>query len=163
MRTFIASPIACDRDDERLSGRGHRASAPVDIELSYSSEIFGRRRDELDAPWYDLALGAIEPGLMTSLGGFALAVLHGLALFDAADAIIIPSWKSGLSRRHSSICSTPAYRREARIVSMCTDALLLAHARLLEGRALPRIGFTPTLRLAKRCPQSAELFRPLHL
>lgn len=76
------------------------AHPPLSIfELSYSSEVFGRTRDELDVPWYDLALGAIEPGLITSLGGFALAVQHGLALFDAADAIIIPSWKSGLGRR----------------------------------------------------------------
>lgn len=37
------------------------AHPPLSIfELSYSSEVFGRRRDELDVPWYDLALGATE-------------------------------------------------------------------------------------------------------
>lgn len=112
------------------------AHPPVSLfELSCAVEIFGRQRAELDVPWYDFAVGSIEPGAVASMGGIDLNVAHGIDLFARADTIIIPGWDSRAPLPPALAETFLAARaRGARLLSICSGAFLLASLGLLDGR-----------------------------
>src|SRR5689334_2263141 len=99
-------------------------------------EVFALPRPELGARWYRFAVCSAERAPIRAAGGFTLTVARSLRLLDRADTIIIPGWRDAdeppppeLVRRLRA-----AYRRGARICSICSGVFVLAGAGLLDGR-----------------------------
>jgi AraC family transcriptional regulator, transcriptional activator FtrA len=106
------------------------------FELGVVVEVFGLPRPELDVPsWYRLEVCAVRPGAQAAIGGVSIEVQHGLEIMAAADTVIVPGWPVAEEVPEPLIAALRAARdREARIVSICSGAFVLAAAGLLDGR-----------------------------
>src|SRR3954447_25048126 len=101
------------------------------FELGIVVEVFGLARPELDVPWwYTLTVCAERPGQHdASTSGFGFHVNHGLEALANAHTVIVPGWSGEPS--DELLAALP---RDARYVSICSGAFLLAAAGLLDGR-----------------------------
>jgi AraC family transcriptional activator FtrA len=102
------------------------------FELGIVVEVFGLERPELEVPWwYSLTVCAEQPGRRpASAGGFGFYVEHGLEALADADTIVVPGWHGDVSPKLVSALRGA----NARYVSICSGAFLLAAAGLLDGR-----------------------------
>ncbi len=105
------------------------------FEYAISAEIFGLPRPEMGEGWYRFATAAIEAGPLCAQGGLRFEVDGNLGLLAQADLVIIPGWKG------VDIAVPPllidalraAYKRGARLASICSGAFVLAATGLLDG------------------------------
>jgi len=106
------------------------------FEFGCAIELFALERPELDVRWYSHAVCAVEPGPLRALGGLTVHVPHGLAALENADTIVIPGWRDADEAPPLALVAAlqAAYRRGARICSICSGAFVLGHAGLLDGR-----------------------------
>lgn len=105
------------------------------FEYACAVEIFGLPRPELGAPLYDCVTFAREPGEMNALGGLAVRAEHGLEILKKAHTIIVPGWRKDGHADDALIGALKtAADRGARIASICSGAMLLAEAGLLNGK-----------------------------
>jgi AraC family transcriptional activator FtrA len=102
------------------------------FELGIVVEVFGLERPELDVPWwYELTVCAEHPGRRpASAGGFGFYVEHGLEALAQADTIVVPGWHGEVSDELAGAVRNA----QARYVSICSGAFLLAACGLLDGR-----------------------------
>lgn len=106
------------------------------FEFALAAEVFGLPRPELPRTLYRFAAAAADPGLMRGAGGLAFRVEGSLDLLDAAHTIVVPGWR-GVDApvpEHLAEALRRAWRRGARLVSICSGALVLARSGLLSGR-----------------------------
>jgi transcriptional regulator GlxA family with amidase domain len=106
------------------------------FELGVAFEVFGVDRSALfGVPWYRLLVcGATSPAV-TLEGGLVMEVPHGLDRIGHVDTVIVPpTGRPGEVPVEVEDALRRAHRRGARIVSLCTGALVLAGAGLLDGR-----------------------------
>jgi AraC family transcriptional activator FtrA len=125
-----------------MANRPHRVSvlayeglAP--FELGVATEVFALPRPELDVDWwYEFSVCAERPGLLPAVGGFGLAVEHGLEELSGADTVILPGSPDVQGDPSPALVEAlrAAHGRGARMVSICSGAFLLAAAGLLDGR-----------------------------
>lgn len=101
--------------------------------LSVPCVVFGDRHP--GAPPFDLRVCTAERGPLSTTAGFALMVHHGLEAVDAADVVIVPSWRDPAERPCAALMASliAAHRRGAQIVGLCLGAYVLAEAGLLDG------------------------------
>jgi AraC family transcriptional activator FtrA len=106
------------------------------FEFGCTVELFALHRPELGVPWYRFAVCAPERKPVRAAGGIRVAVPHTLALLDRADTIVIPGWRDAdelppeaLTRRIRA-----AYRRGARVCTICSGVFVLAAAGILAGK-----------------------------
>jgi AraC family transcriptional regulator, transcriptional activator FtrA len=99
-------------------------------------EVFALKRPELKRDWYDFQVCAIEPGPLRAMGGLTFKPAHGLRALDFADTIVVPGWRDvdeappeALLRRLRA-----AWRRGARICTICSGVFVPAAAGLLDGK-----------------------------
>jgi len=118
----------------RVVTLGYEGMSP--FELGVATEVFALARPELEVDWwYSFALCAERPGRLAALGGFALEVPHGIEALARADTIIVP----GSADVHGDPADAvldglrAAHAREARLVSICSGAFVLAATGLLDG------------------------------
>jgi len=106
------------------------------FELGVFAEVFGLDRSADGLPSYDFAVCGIEPGLVPTTSGFAVAVEHGLERLATADLIAVPAWHSDDVPPPQPLVAAlhEAVDRGARVLSVCSGAFLLAAAGLLDGR-----------------------------
>src|SRR5437763_136783 len=123
----------------KQGSRRHRVALVVlngstQFELGIAYEIFGIDRSALTPQWYEFRLVAAEPGPIRTEGGFLLDTPYDLSSLDDVDTIVVPACNDGLGTPELRAALCAAHARGARIASICTGALILAEAGLLEGR-----------------------------
>lgn len=106
------------------------------FEIGIVTEVFGLPRPEFEMPWYELTLCAENPGAVRVVGGASLHTPYGLDSFVAADTLVVPGVSDVNADPSPELVAAlrQAYRRGARIVSICSGAFALAGAGLLDGR-----------------------------
>lgn len=134
------------------------------FELGCVVEMFALPRPELDVPWYRFAVCAAERGPLRATGGFTITVPRTLALLDRADTIIVPGWRDQDEPPPPALLARlrAAYRRGARICSICSGVFVLAAAGLLDGRAATT-HWRYARALAERYPQIAVQIDALYV
>jgi AraC family transcriptional activator FtrA len=106
------------------------------FEFSIIAEIFGLYRPEMGGTWYRFASAATEPGPMRAHGGLRFETDGGPDLLDAADLIVVPGWKGADIEVPKPFLDQlrAAWRRGARLASICSGAFVLAATGLLDGK-----------------------------
>jgi AraC family transcriptional activator FtrA len=110
------------------------------FEFGVAHEIFGLPRPEMGPHWYRFRVCAAEPDAagetMRSDAGLTFSVGRGLGALRSADLIVVPGWRgvdAPVPRQLMSALRT-AYRRGARVMSLCSGIAVLAAAGLLSQR-----------------------------
>jgi transcriptional regulator GlxA family with amidase domain len=105
----------------------------VAFDLAIPAQVFGHRTERRR---YAFAVASPEPGELPTSTGFGVVAGRGLDAVGAADTVIVPghvdverAWPADALE-----ALREADRRGARIASVCTGALVLAAAGLLDGR-----------------------------
>jgi len=106
------------------------------FEMGVPCEVFGIDRSAMGLPNYRVLVCAAEPGPLTTAMGYGIQPRHGLRSMSQADTIVVPSWRDVRETPPEPLLRAlrSAYRRGARIASLCAGAFVLAHAGLLDGR-----------------------------
>ncbi|WP_428241175.1 transcriptional regulator FtrA [Gynuella sp.] len=106
------------------------------FEFGIAYEVFGMPRPELGSDWYQFGVCTQYPGVVRTSGGIETVIRQGLEALDDADLIIIPGWPDMDATIASAVTDAllAAYHRRARLVSLCSGVVVLAHTGLLDGR-----------------------------
>jgi AraC family transcriptional regulator, transcriptional activator FtrA len=106
------------------------------FEMGCVIEIFGLPRPEINVPWYDFAICAIERGPIRAAGGLIFKAPLAPKMLETADTIIIPGWRDLDSPVPVALIKRlrAAHARGARICSICSGVFVLAAAGLLDGK-----------------------------
>ncbi|OZI57802.1 transcriptional regulator FtrA [Bordetella genomosp. 1] len=108
------------------------------FEFGCVTELFALERPELGVDWYRFAVCAIEPGPLRAAGGITVAAPYDLKLLDRADTIVIPGWRDADEPPPEPLLKAlrRAYRRGARLCSICSGVFVLAAAGVLDGKTV---------------------------
>ncbi|MFU8852850.1 helix-turn-helix domain-containing protein [Micromonospora sp. SL1-18] len=100
------------------------------------NEIFGVDYSDRFGSWYRTRTCGLVPGPVDLDGGVTVQAPHGLDEAERADLLIVPGWTKEREVPPQALLTTlrRAYRRGARIMSICTGAFVLGHAGLLDKR-----------------------------
>lgn len=126
------------------------------FEFGIVVEAFALPRPELEVPWYRFNVCSIDGDRVQALGGVTIQAPRGLSALSRADTIVIPGWRNieEAPPRRLLAALQRAYRRGARVVSICSGVFVLAAAGLLDGkRATTHWRYAD--RLAARYPRIA--------
>ena len=105
------------------------------FEFGIVAEAFALKRPELNVPWYRFAACSIEPGPVRATGGVMIEASSGLGALRRADTIVVPGWNPDEPPPATLLSALRnAYRRGARVVSICSGVFVLAAAGLLDGK-----------------------------
>lgn len=107
------------------------------FEAAIAVEVLGMRWSDITLPddWYDVVYCAEKAGPLPVMGGAELHVRYGLDTLTAAHTVVIPSVKDPAAEPSPQLVTAlrRAYRRGARIVSICSGVFPVAAAGLLDG------------------------------
>lgn len=105
------------------------------FELGAACEVFGIDRSELGVPWYRFVVCTPEPGPVRTASGFTINAPHGLGALARADTIVVAPPGGGSEPSEALLeALRRAHGRGKRMVALCTGALVLAAAGILDGR-----------------------------
>ncbi|MGN6652103.1 MAG: GlxA family transcriptional regulator, partial [Trinickia sp.] len=96
--------------------------------LSVPCIVFGEDYSAGGVPRFDVRVCAVEPGMLRTTAGFAIAAPHGLEAIAAADVVIVPSWRNALEPPSEPLLNAlrDAHARGAQMVGLCLGAFVLA-------------------------------------
>lgn len=105
-------------------------------EYGIVAELFGLIRPGMDKFWYDFRPCRVERGELTSSHGLIFQPKYGLSELERAHTVIVPAWRSPDAVPKPAFIRSlqNAWKRGARIVSICSGAFVLGHAGLLDNR-----------------------------
>ncbi|MFC4115199.1 GlxA family transcriptional regulator [Nonomuraea zeae] len=103
----------------------------VAFDLTIATQVFGHEGQGR----YSITVCSPDSGVIpTTTAGLSLTVEAGIDALDAADTVIVPGFARGRAPEQALAALARAYRRGARIASICSGAFALAQAGLLDGR-----------------------------
>lgn len=102
--------------------------------LSIPGVVFGEAFGP--SPAFQVFVCAADPQPLRTSVGYALSGLHDLAAAEAADVIVVPSWRDVHERPPEPLLKLlrKAHARGAQIIGLCLGAHVLAEAGLLAGK-----------------------------
>jgi AraC family transcriptional regulator, transcriptional activator FtrA len=117
-------------------------------------EIFALNRPELGVDWYKFSVCAMERGPIRAAGGISVTAPYSLAMLDRANTIIIPGWRNADESPPEALLKKlrAAYKRGARLCTICSGVFVLAAAGLLSGTRVTT-HWRYAQRLADRFPE----------
>lgn len=100
-------------------------------------ELFALQRPELEVPWYRFAVCSAERKPLRAAGGIKVTAPYSLKMLERADTIIIPGWRDADEPPPEELLRKlrAAYRRGARVCSICSGVFVLAAAGILDGKS----------------------------
>ncbi|MCW3842983.1 helix-turn-helix domain-containing protein [Micromonospora yasonensis] len=100
------------------------------------NEIFGVDYSERFGSWYRTRTCGVVPEPVELDGGVTVQIGYGLDEAERADLLVVPGWTREREVPPQALLTAlrRAYRRGARIMSICTGAFVLGHAGLLDHR-----------------------------
>ena len=106
------------------------------FELGVLCEVFGTPRpDDPLIPAFDFRLCTLVPGPVQTVSGFALSVDHDFTALAGADLVAVPAMRlPGPPPQELLTQIAAAHDRGARLLSVCSGAMILAAAGVLAGR-----------------------------
>ena len=106
------------------------------FEFGCVAEVFGLARPELGPQWYRFETGAMRAGRVRAQFGLSLLAGSGLARLPQVGTIIIPGWTHIDAPVPRSLVRAlrDAHARGARLMSICSGAVVLAATGLLDGQ-----------------------------
>jgi AraC family transcriptional activator FtrA len=106
------------------------------FEMAVPCEVFGADRSDMGLPNYNFLVCAAEKGMLRTDAGFGIVTPYGLSELRHAQTVVVPAWRDVDEAPPAGLVEAlrRSYRSEARIVSLCSGAFVLAHAGLLDGR-----------------------------
>lgn len=106
------------------------------FEFGIAIEVFGLPRPEFDFPWYEFVVVASENRRVQATGGISIDADYDLCALARAKTIVIPGWRDVFERPPEKLLNAirVAYRKGARIISICSGSFVLAAAGLLDGK-----------------------------
>ena len=124
------------------------------FEFGCVTELFALERPELDVEWYRFAVCASEPGPIRAAGGITVAAPYTLRMLERAATIVVPGWRDPDETPPESLLRKirAAYRRGARLCSICSGVFVLAAAGVLDGKTVTT-HWRYADKLQKRYPQ----------
>lgn len=110
----------------------------VGFDMGIVPQVLGAARDTDGHPLYEIRVCALDPGPVPTTKGYAITVEHGVEALAWADTVVVPGTRHAPSRDDGSLGDALAaawatIRPEARRVSVCTGAYVLAAAGVLDG------------------------------
>ncbi|WP_413737026.1 transcriptional regulator FtrA [Sodalis sp. RH21] len=127
-------------------------------------EFFAVARPELNVDWYRFSVCTADKHRIQAVGGIIMEIEADLDLLATADTIIIPAWRDINEIPGERLLQSlrAAYRRGARICSICTGVFVLAAAGLLHGKSVTTHWHHARL-LAQRYPDTLVLPAALYV
>ena len=106
------------------------------FELGVATEVFGVDRSDLTPRWYRFSVVGVGEGPVAVGHGLTVPAGAGVAAIADADTVVVPACADvhASSPRELIDALRAAHARDARIVSLCSGAFVLAQAGLLDGR-----------------------------
>jgi AraC family transcriptional regulator, transcriptional activator FtrA len=107
------------------------------FEFGCAVEIFSLERPELEVDWYEFSVCADQTSPLRAAGGITISVPYSLARLDRADTIVIPGWSNANDVPPEYLLKKlrAAYKRGARICTICSGVFVLAATGLLDGKS----------------------------
>jgi transcriptional regulator GlxA family with amidase domain len=123
------------------------------FEVAVPCLVFGQPRLDLADPWYEFRLCAAKPRRTRADAWFLADTPYTLEALQGADTVIVPACEDVHEHPPVELVEAvrAAHQRGARIVSICSGAVVLAAGGLLDGRAVAT-HWMHTALLAERYP-----------
>jgi AraC family transcriptional activator FtrA len=108
------------------------------FEFGCVTELFALERPELGRDWYRFAVCAAERGPLRAAGGITVTAPYSLRMLDRAATIVVPGWRDADEEPPAPLLAKirAAYRRGARLCSICSGVFVLAAAGVLDGKGV---------------------------